>query len=35
LGKVPLVPMENIEHDENGYKFTTWENKIVKKDYME
>ena len=35
LGKVPLVPIENIEHDENGYKFTTWENKIVKKDYME
>lgn len=35
LGKVPLVPMENIEHDENGYKFTTWENKIVKKDYMD
>ena len=31
LGKVPLVPMENIERDENGYKFTTWENKIVKK----
>ena len=35
LGKVPLVPIENIEQDENGYKFTTWENKIVKKDYME
>ena len=32
LGKVPLVPMENIECDENGYKFTTWENKIIKKD---
>lgn len=31
LGKVPLVPMENIEHDGNGYKFTTWENKTVKK----
>ena len=31
LGKVPLVPMENISCDENGYKFTTWENKIVKK----
>ena len=26
LGKVPLVPIENIEYDENGYKFTTWEN---------
>lgn len=31
LGKVPLVPMQNIEYDENGYKFTTWENKIIKK----
>jgi lysine 2,3-aminomutase len=31
LGKVPLVPMENIEYDENGYKFTTWENKTVTK----
>ena len=31
LGKVPLVPIENIEYFENGYKFTTWENKIVKK----
>ena len=31
LGKVPLVPMENIEQDENGYRFTTWENKTVKK----
>ena len=32
LGKVPLVPMENLEHDQNGYKFTTWENKIIKKE---
>ena len=31
LGKVPLVPIENIEYDENGYKFTTWENKEIKK----
>ena len=31
LGKVPLVPMENIEHVKDGYKFTTWENKIVEK----
>ena len=31
LGKVPLVPMENIEHVKDGYKFTTWENKTVKK----
>ncbi|MBO5152068.1 MAG: KamA family radical SAM protein [Methanobrevibacter sp.] len=32
LGKVPLVPMENIEHDETRYKFITWENKTVKKE---
>ena len=32
LGKVPLVPIENIEHDEKGYKFITWENKTVKKE---
>ena len=31
LGKIPLVPIENIEYDENGYKLTTWENKTVKK----
>ena len=31
LGKVPLVPIENIEHYKNGYKFTTWENKTIKK----
>lgn len=34
LGKVPLVPTENIEYVENGYKFTTWENKIVEKSYQ-
>ena len=33
LGKVPLVPMENIECDNGGYKFTTWENKIITKDF--
>ena len=33
LGKVPLVPMENIVSDENGYVFTTWENKIIRKDF--
>ena len=32
LGKIPLVPMENIEQVKNGYKLTTWENKIIKKD---
>ena len=31
LGKVPLVPVENIEYIKDGYKFTTWENKTVKK----
>ena len=35
LGKVPLVPIENIEYDENGYKLTTWENKIVRKDFVQ
>ncbi|WP_407422624.1 KamA family radical SAM protein [Methanobrevibacter sp.] len=33
LGKVPLVPVENIEFTENGYKFTTWENKTIIRDY--
>ena len=33
LGKVPLIPIENIEYDENGYKFTTWENKTIIRDY--
>ena len=31
LGKVPLVPMENIEYDGKEYKFTTWENKTIEK----
>ncbi len=32
LGKIPLVPIQNIEHEKEGYKFTTWENKtFVKK----
>lgn len=34
LGKVPLVPIENIEYGENGYKFTTWENKTIRKDWQ-
>ena len=33
LGKVPLVPMENIQQDESGYVFTTWENKKIVRDY--
>lgn len=33
LGKVPLVPMENIECGEDGYKLTTWENKKITKDF--
>lgn len=32
LGKVPLVPMENIEYNKNGYEFTTWENKKIKRE---
>ena len=32
FGKVPLVPMENIEHYKNGFEFTTWENKKIKKE---
>ena len=32
LGKVPLVPMENIEYGKNGYEFTTWENKKIKRE---
>lgn len=35
LGKVPLIPIENIEYTEKGYKFTTWENKIITKDFEE
>ena len=31
LGKVPLVPIENIQYVEDGYKLTTWENKTIKK----
>ena len=31
LGKVPLVPMENIEGEDGCYKFTTWENRTFKK----
>ena len=30
LGKIPLVPIENIEREENGYKLTSWENKTIK-----
>ena len=33
LGKVPLVPMENIECGEDGYKLTTWENKKITKGF--
>lgn len=32
LGKIPLVPMENIEHQKNGYKLNTWENKTIIRD---
>ena len=30
LGKVPLVPMQNIECEDDGYKLITWENKTVR-----
>ena len=33
LGKIPIVPMENIEKEEKGYKLTSWENKTVRCDY--
>lgn len=33
LGKIPLVPMENIECDEKGYMLTTWENKPIRRDF--
>lgn len=29
LGKVPLIPMQNLIKTEKGYKVTTWENKEV------
>ena len=31
LGKIPLVPMQNIECEKDSYKFTTWENKTFTK----
>jgi lysine 2,3-aminomutase len=33
LGKIPLVPMQNIEHEKDGYKFTTWENRTFVKNF--
>ncbi len=30
LGKVPLVPMQNIECEDDGYKLITWQNKTVR-----
>ena len=33
LGKVPMVPMENIQLEEDGYKLTTWENKTIWKKF--
>jgi lysine 2,3-aminomutase len=35
LGKVPLVPMQNIEREKGGYKFTTWENRTFIKNFKE
>lgn len=34
LGKVPLVPMQNIQCEDDGYKMITWENKTVRHDYL-
>jgi lysine 2,3-aminomutase len=33
LGKIPLVPMQNIQREKNGFKFTTWENRTFVKDF--
>ncbi len=30
LGKIPLVPMQNIECEDDCYRLTTWENKTVR-----
>ena len=35
LGKVPLVPIENIEVEKDGYKFTTWENRTFVKNFKD
>ncbi|WP_405269991.1 KamA family radical SAM protein [Methanobrevibacter sp.] len=35
LGKIPLVPIQNIEHEKDGYKFTTWENKTFIKNFRD
>ena len=32
-GKIPLVPVENIEYQKDGYKLTTWENNEITYDY--
>ena len=31
LGKIPLVPMQNIQREGDGYRFTTWENRTFVK----
>ena len=33
FGKIPLVPMQNIECEDGGYKLTTWENRTITRDY--
>ena len=35
LGKVPLVPMQNIVREDGGYKFTTWENRTFVKKFSD
>ena len=33
FGKIPLVPIQNIECQDNGYKLTTWENKTITRNH--
>lgn len=35
LGKVPLVPIQNIEYEKDAYKLTTWENKTIFKNFKD
>ena len=35
LGKVPLVPIENIQKENEGYRFTTWENRTFVKNFKQ
>lgn len=35
LGKVPLIPIQNIVPEGDGYNFTTWENRTFFKNFKE